>query len=224
MVDIMLKKNWFLIALLILYILFLSKDFIFGYVDNTDKLINVVTDEKLNYYQEEYKKMQKLLNINYYDYNVIYSKVVLRDIYAFYKEIVIGKGSNDGIKKQDIVINDLGVIGVVNEVNKNSSVVMLLTNSDTQLSVKINDSYGMLTSVDNKIVVKNIKLDKEIKEGDLVYTSGLTNIPGNVLVGKVISVAKDNLELEYIINVESASNLQNINYVAVINGLKEVES
>ncbi len=220
----MLKKNWFYISLIIIYCLFLSKNYFWGYFDNTDKLFTMVNNNKVKYYQNEYKKMQQLLDINVGDYDIIYSKIILRDIYAFYEKIVISKGSNDGVKKQDLVVNELGVIGVVNNVYKNSCEVILLTNSLMQLSVKINDSYGILTSDDKQIIVKNIKLDKKINVGDLVYTSGLTNIPENFLIGKVKDIKEDKLGLEYIIEVDSISNLQNINYVAIIKGIEDLKS
>lgn len=220
----MLKKNWFIIAILILYLLFLAKDPVFGFLDNTHDLTNALYDEKLNYYKNEYENMKKMLTITYPDYSVIYSKVILRDIYAFNKEFTIGKGSRDGVQEQDVVVNEKGVVGIVKMVNPNSSVVLLLTNPDIQLSVKINDSYGILTSVDEKIIVKNIKLNREIKEGDEVYTSGLTSVPGDILIGTVKSIDTDSLELEYILNVESISHLEDISYVAVIHSWKEEES
>ena len=139
---------------------------------------------------------------------------------AFYDEIVIGKGSSDGVKKQDLVINELGVIGIVKDVNKHSSIVELLTNSDLELSVKINNSYGILESSDKEIIVKNIKLDQEITVGDDVYTSGLTKIPGDIYIGKVKEIKKDNLELEYIIKVDAINYLEDITYVAVIGEAK----
>ena len=220
----MLKKNWFIIAILILYLLFLVKDPVFGFLDNTHDLTNALYDEKLNYYKNEYENMKKMLTITYPDYSVIYSKVILRDIYAFNKEFTIGKGSRDGVQEQDVVVNEKGVVGIVKMANPNSSVVLLLTNPDIQLSVKINDSYGILTSVDEKIIVKNIKLNREIKEGDEVYTSGLTSIPGDILIGTVKNIDTDSLELEYILNVESVSYLEDISYVAVIHSWKEEES
>lgn len=220
----MLKKNWFIIAILILYLLFLAKDPVFGFLDNTHDLTNALYDEKLNYYKNEYENMKKMLTITYPDYSVIYSKVILRDIYAFNKEFTIGKGSRDGVEEQDVVVNEKGVVGIVKTANPNSSVVLLLTNPDIQLSVKINDSYGILTSVDEKIIVKNIKLNREIKEGDEVYTSGLTSIPGDILIGTVKNIDTDSLELEYILNVESVSYLEDISYVAVIHSWKEEES
>ena len=214
----MLKKNWFVIVVLVLYLLFLAKDHFFGFLDNTQNLDSYLTDVKLLYYQNEYQEMKKLLDIDDQDYSFLYSKVLLRDIYYFYDEITIGKGSSDGIKVQDLVVNEEGVVGIIKEVKNHSSVVQLLTHSDTQLSVKINKSYGILTSVDHEIIVKNIKLDQDIQVGDLVYTSGLTSIPGDILVGSVKEIRTDGLELEYILDVESATYLQDIRYVAVLVG------
>ena len=61
-----------------------------------------------------------------------------------------------------------------------------------------------------------IKLENAIKEGDKVYTSGLTNITKDILIGTVSNITKDNLELEYIIEVTPAANFHNLNYVGVI--------
>ena len=216
MVARMIKKNAYIIILLILYLLFLCQDHLLGFLDNTDNLMSSMYDEKLAYYQNEYEEMQKLLNIEVLDYQAIYSKVILRDIYVFYDEITIGKGSYDGVSKGDLVVNEKGVIGLVKSVNKHTSIVELLTNSNIELSVKINQSYGILTSVDNEIIVKNVKLDDEIKVGDFVTTSGLTSVPGEILVGKVSEIKTDTLGLEYILEVDAVAYLQDISYVAVL--------
>ena len=212
----MIKKNAYIIILLVIYLLFLCKDHLLGFLDNTDNLTSYIYDEKLEYYKEEYEDMQKLLNIEVLDYQAIYSKVILRDIYAFYDEITIGKGSYDGVSKGDLVVNEKGVIGLVKSVNNHTSIVELLTNSNIELSVKINQSYGILTSVDNEIIVKNVKLDDEIKVGDFVTTSGLTSVPGEILVGKVSEIKTDTLGLEYILEVDAVAYLQDISYVAVL--------
>lgn len=216
MVEFMIKKNWFIFALLILYLLFLCKDHLFGFLDNSEYLTDFLYDTKLEYYKKEYEDMQKLLQINNTDYNIVYSKIILRDIYQFYDEITIGKGISDGVKEQDLVVNELGAVGVIKEANQYSSIVSLLTNSSIELSVRINNSYGILCSKDHKIIVKNIKLDQEIKEGDQVYTSGLTNIPGDILVGSVKKIKTDGLELEYILDVSSVIDMNDLSYVAVI--------
>ena len=203
MVFNMIKKNWFIIAILLIFILFLSKDHLLGFISNTKDLQEFIYDTKLEYYKEEYTEMQSLLNIPESDYEVTYGKIILRDIYEFYDEITINVGTSSGIKVQDLVINELGVIGVIKEAHKNSSVVELLTNKDMELSVRVGSSYGILSSKDEKIIIKNIKLNETIKEGDTVYTSGLTSIPKDIKIGTIKSISKDNLELEYILEVES---------------------
>ena len=220
MVFNMIKKNWFIIAILLIFILFLSKDHLLGFISNTKDLQEYIYDTKLEYYKEEYTEMQSLLNIPESDYEVTYGKIILRDIYEFYDEITINVGTSSGIKVQDLVINELGVIGVIKEAHKNSSVVELLTNKDMELSVRVGSSYGILSSKDEKIIIKNIKLNETIKEGDTVYTSGLTSIPKDIKIGTIKSISKDNLELEYILEVESLSRLEDINYVAILSGGK----
>ena len=154
------KKNIFYIALIVIYLLFLCKDSLALLSFNIPKLDSV----KDSYYENEYNKLQKLFNIPYDNYNITYSKIIKRDIYDFFDVVTINKGKKDNINKGDVVVNDLGVIGVVSAVKNNFSEVNLLTNKKTSLSVKINDSYGILTSEDNKIIIKNIKLGKEFNE------------------------------------------------------------
>ena len=207
------KRKFFYIALLIIYLLFLSKDslmlFSSASVDNLD-------NNKESYYEREYNKLSKLLNIKSDAYNIIYAKIIRRDIYDFFDTITINVGRKANIEKGNIVINDEGVIGVVKEVKNNYSEVNLITNKEINLSVKINDSYGILTSEDNKLIVKNLKLGQKLNIGDKVYTSGLTDIKEGLLIGRIKDIKKDNLELEYIIEVTPEVDFNNLNYVGVI--------
>ncbi len=206
------KNKFFCFSLIIIYILFLSKDTLWGLFNKND--ININTD---TYYKNEYEDMRKLLDIEPVNYEVVYSKVILRDIYEFYNKLTINKGSNKGIREGDLVINQDGVIGKIDKVYKNYSEVVLLTSNKINLSVKINDAYGILKSSDEEINVLNIKLNEEIKEGDYVYTSGLTNSPRGILIGEVKEINKDDLELEYKLVIEPKVNLKEIKYVGVIN-------
>lgn len=216
MVEIMLKKNWFFIAIIILYLLFLCKDYIFGMLDHTEDLGATLNQEEIEFCKSEYENISLLFNIDTLDYHTVYGRVILHDIYAFNKEITIGKGSSDGVKLQDLVMSQDGVVGVVKTVNDHSSVVELLTNSNIELSVKIGSSYGILSCIDDQVVVKNIKLDQEIQVGDKVYTSGLTNIPGDIYVGTIREIHTDSLDLEYVLDIDLGVNMHDITYVAIV--------
>lgn len=212
----MIKKYGFYFSLLIIYLLFLCKDAFYGFMNNLDPLKDMIMNTNETYYQNEYQKLLNILELEEENRDVIFCKVLTREIYEFYDKITISKGINEGILVGDVVINEKGVIGIISKVYQNYSEVSLITNQDLQLSVKINQSYGILFNVDHHLYVKNLKLNEEIKVGDSVYTSGLTNITEGYLIGYVKNVSTDSLELEYILDIEDLKQIQDISYVGVL--------
>lgn len=211
----MIRKNWFYISLIIIYLIFLTKDSFIGLINNKDNIANSKCTLENNSIIEDYEKLLNFMNLTENKQELIYSKVITREIYEFYDKITITKNENDNIKKGDIVINEYGLIGTISKVNKNSCEVSLITSNDTNISVKVGESYGMLYSKDHKLKIKNMKIEGSIKEGDEVYTSGLTLVPEGIKIGKVKNIEKDELELEYILDIESIS-LHNLKYLGVI--------
>ncbi len=211
----MIRKNWFYISLIIIYLIFLTKDSFIGLINNKDDIANSKCTLLNNSIIEDYEKLLNFMNLTENKQELIYSKVITREIYEFYDKITITKNENDNIKKGDIVINEYGLIGTISKVNKNSCEVSLITSNDTNISVKVGESYGILYSKDHKLKIKNMKIEGSIKEGDEVYTSGLTLVPVGIKIGKVKNIKKDELELEYILDIESIS-LHNLKYLGVI--------
>ena len=154
------------------------------------------------------KELNGLVNINY-DEGVI-AKVILRDMYSFYDELVINVGSKDNINIYDSVIYNGSLVGIVTKVNDNTSNVKLIS-SNYNISVKIGNTYGNL----NKGIITMVDKYSDISIGDLVYTSGLDNILSDIYIGKVkdISLDEDGLSNKVIIEYEDNSNL---NYVYVV--------
>lgn len=211
----MIRKNYFYLSLIIIYLLFLTKDSLFGLINNKEAINNSFCSLESKKITEEYQALLNLTNITSDSKRIIYSKVIRREIYEFYNSIIIDKGSNQTLKKGDIVLNENGLVGIISKTNLNTSEVSLITNKDTNISVKVNDSYGILYSKDHKLFIKNMKIAGLIKEGDEVVTSGLTSIPEGIKVGKVKNIKKDELELEYILDIDGIS-LQNLKFVGVI--------
>lgn len=154
------------------------------------------------------KELNDLVNINYEE--GIIAKVILRDMYSFYDELVINVGSNDNINIYDSVICNGSLVGIVTKVNDKTSNVKLIS-SNYNISVKIGNTYGNL----NKGIVTMIDKYSDISVGDLVYTSGLDNILSDIYIGKVkdVSLDEDGLSNKVIIEYEDNSNL---NYVYVV--------
>ncbi len=212
MVFNMIRKYLFYILLIIIYLLFLAKDTLFGLIPDP----KFTVCNKDSYYEQVYNELLESLNIDLPQYNITYSKVITRDIYNFFDKITITKPKNINYQKGSLVVNNQGLIGIINKTKKNSSEVILLTNNKTSLSVKINNSYGILSAKDSKLYVKNIKSNQKINIGDKIYTSGLTNTPENIYIGEVKNIILDNLELEYILEVSSPVDFYNLKYVGVL--------
>lgn len=211
--------------LLIFFLIFLFKESIYGVlikISNLDNINSSINEIKESYYEKEYQELLNTVNIVKEDeYQYIFSKVLYRDIYEFYNNITILYGSKNNILKNSAVINEDGLIGTITKVNKNSSVITLITNKDSQISIKVNNSYGILKYKNNELIITSINNYENIAEGDIVYTSGLGNLPENIKIGEVKGIITNDLGIEKQILVKPFVDFDNINYVAVFSGGKK---
>ena len=215
----MIRKYKDYILLLIVFILIIFTPYISRliYYFNNDLNIDNITNSYCDSLESEYNELLEINEFNIAsNLNLIISKVYLRNIYNFTSTLTIYKGSNLGISEGMAVINDKGLIGVIDSASSDTSVVKLITNNSSNISVRINDSYGTLKMLDNKLVVKDLTADALISIGDSIYTSGLGDLPKDIYVGKVVDVTLNNTEIEKIIEVIPAVDLNNINYVLVV--------
>ncbi len=207
------NKYFFRILSLFLIIAFIIlSNYIFNYLKYNNKdIVEIATLEKeLDILRNEVKSLDKSKKINS-DY--VIARVVLRDIHEFYKEIVINVGC-DKVNVGDVVVNEEGLIGLVDKVNKETAIVKLLS-SGFSLSVQVDETYGNLNG--DKVDL----LDKysTLKEGDIITTSGLTSIPKGIYVGKIKEVKMDENNLGQELKVELVDNSDLI-YVGVISSIK----
>lgn len=177
-----------------------------------------IREENLNKKENDLK--EAYLFDDYLKYHVEYSKVLFRDVYHFNNEITIYKGEKQGIKKENLVITKDGLIGVVVNTSPNSSLVRLLYNQDTSLSVKINDSYGILKCRENKLVVEGINNKAKIEVGDVITTSDISIYPEDVSIGRVKEISYDKYEIEQLITLEPFANFSDLSYLGILTELR----
>ena len=72
----------------------------------------------------------------------------------------------------------------------------------------------------NVIVGGNFNNYEIIMKNDEVYTSGLGLIPEGIYIGSVVSTKNNNVEQS--IMIKSNNNFNNIKYVGIIRGLKNL--
>lgn len=179
---------------------------------------------ELNNLRELYKLDQK-----YTDYEKVAARVTGTDSDNWYNIFTIDKGSNDGIKVNMNVMAGDGLVGIVTQVGHNWSTVRSIIDDKSSLS-------GMFMNTDETCIVKgNLKLldsgyidvskidvDANIKEGDEVYTSYISDkyLQG-ILVGYICDITKDPSGLTKSGHLSPAVDFNQLDYVLVITQLKE---
>lgn len=166
--------------------------------------------------ESQLKNLESQLKIAPNIENKIYSKLLYRDILSFNQTITILKGEKEGIKENMAVLQDNNLIGIIIEVQEHQSKVKLLKNPTTNISVKLNGAYGTMSGEENENWVVDFSKNIEVKEHDMVTTSGLTEIPANIPIGTVESIQKDELGLIQKIKIKLFANFDEIYYVTVL--------
>jgi rod shape-determining protein MreC len=116
--------------------------------------------------------------------------------------ILIDKGKDDGISENMAVVSQQKVLfGKISKVYKSFSQVMLISNKNSVLDVKIIDGnlvpiYGVIRGKGGlTLYLDLVPTDSEINAGDILTTSALEGIfPKDLLVGKIKQKEKNDLK------------------------------
>jgi rod shape-determining protein MreC len=82
-------------------------------------------------------------------------------------------------------------VGVVNEVFDNSAFILLLDDPRSTVSVRFQGSNVLAEArgdLQNNLKINEVTYKEEIKEGDMIVTSGLDGLKESLLVGRVSEV------------------------------------
>lgn len=214
----MIKKYKDYIILLGVFLLFLFASqvnrFLTAINPNLDTSKIVINYDK--HLKEELDNIKKINDIKFDDnLDIIVSRVKYRDVYEYSNTLTIFKGTKNNVNVGDAVLTNNGLVGVISKTYDYYSVVSLITNKKSNISVKINDAVGVLKLENSKLVVTSINNYKNISIGDEIYTSGLGNLPDNIYVGKVKSVSLNDTEIEKVIEVDIENRLDTLDYLFV---------
>lgn len=214
----MIKKYKDYIILLGVFLLFLFASqvnrFLTAINPNLDTSKIVINYDK--HLKEELDNIKKINDIKFDDnLDIIVSRVKYRDVYEYSNTLTIFKGTKNNVNVGDAVLTNNGLVGVISKTYDYYSVVSLITNKKSNISVKINDAVGVLKLENGKLVVTSINNYKNISIGDEMYTSGLGNLPDNIYVGKVKSVSLNDTEIEKVIEVDIENRLDTLDYLFI---------
>lgn len=96
--------------------------------------------------RQEVNRLESLLGLPAEpDFRLEVARVVRRDIASWWQQIIIRKGAADGIEKGQAVVYAGGVVGRVQQVYRNTSVVILLSNPAFRMAANFEDDSRPVT-------------------------------------------------------------------------------
>jgi len=131
-----------------------------------------------------------------YGLDLVAADVVANDSSGWSGAIKINKGVSSGIKKNDTVITEAGLVGFVSKVGQNWAVVTTIVDLSSSVSAvieRINEYcivQGDISLFDKNLCsMKYASADSALSTGDIVSTSGDGGIyPAGIQIGKITKI------------------------------------
>ena len=150
---------------------------------------------KLNLLKKDNLRLRQILNLQKSsNSNTISAAVISRKTGSWWRQIILNKGSKDGVEVGNIVMGPGGLLGRVKSTSFFTSSVLLLTSPESKVAVWMDriQINGLLvgTGDDYPTLILYSK-DADIKVGDFVSSSpASTLLPPNIPIGIVQSIKK----------------------------------
>ncbi|MDX1978331.1 MAG: rod shape-determining protein MreC [Pseudanabaenaceae cyanobacterium bins.68] len=178
---------------------------------------------RLKELEQQNQQLRKLLKLNPASgqENYLWSSVIGRSASAWWQQLVIDRGSNQGVKNGSVVLAEGGLVGRITNLHSNSSRVLLISDPNAQVGVMISRTrnMGMLRGAEQSLgSLSFFERDVNIRAGDLVVTSPYSSFyPPGIPVGRVRSINLNRQPAPEAV-VEFSVPLSQLEYVKIMSG------
>lgn len=199
-----------------------------GQVESLEKEVKELRELTIDYYDIKHENAQlvKHFDLKQKDTSlkIVPSSIIGRDPNENFYSFTIDEGSISGISVNDPVITDKGLVGWVYSVSANSCKVKSILSPETNVGVvdiRTGDSgviKGSVQLADSNLArLTYISAQNDLKEGDMLVTSGLSGMyPKDLQVGKIKELAYDSFDASLYAVVEPFEDIINMKEVFVI--------
>lgn len=186
---------------------------------------------RLREYVYENRRLQKLLNFkekNATRFTLLGAQVIARAPNSQSCILTVDRGSEDGVRKDQVVVSDAGLVGRIIAVGPHNADVLLLLDRDGAAGAMVQESRtpgvveggkdesGLLRMVD-------LPYDAKLRKGDVVITSGLGDIfPPGIPIGEVVRLENQGGALDKYALVRPYVDFNRLEEVLIITAVHEV--
>jgi rod shape-determining protein MreC len=189
--------------------------------------------QRLQFLQQENDKLRALLGAS----PVTEGQRLIAEVLAVYShpfshQIVLNKGSNDGVTNGQPIIDDLGVLGQVVSVGPSSSRALLIADNTHAMSVRVERTglSAVAEGIGQSDALRLIHLphSTDVEVGDRLLTSGLDGVfPEGYPVARISKVQRDARQPFLQVVAEPYAKLDRIRYALLVwphNGTSQIDA
>ena len=146
---------------------------------------------------EENKRLRSLFEgAQGQEFEYRFAELLQVDLDPFSHQVLIDRGSTDGVVVGQAVIDGAGVMGQVEEVHLHFSTVRLISDPNHALPVQINRTglrtVAFGTGQTGFLSMPSVPREADVRQGDLIVTSGLGDrFPGGYPVARVSGINRE---------------------------------
>jgi rod shape-determining protein MreC len=155
------------------------------------------------------------------------ARVITRSPTLWYSTVSINKGTGDGVRVDQPVINGDGLVGTVTSATGNAAIVTLITDHTSGVSAVVNESgvAGVIQPAvgnPNDLLLEFIRRGDRIETGQTVVTAGSRSqryeslFPPGLPVGRVTKVDDTELDVYQRVHVKPVAQLRRLDVVQVL--------
>ena len=155
-------------------------------------------------------------------YNFIIAHVINNSINHSHNYITIEKGSLDGVEPEMGVMDQNGIVGIVNVVGPHTARLISVLNPYLRLSCKVKgqEQVGSLVwdgKSPSEAVLEELPKHARFVKGDTIVTSGFSSVfPEGVPVGTVVGGSRDREDNFFTLRVKLFTDFSTLSTVRVI--------
>jgi rod shape-determining protein MreC len=150
----------------------------------------------------------------------ISATVVSRDPSNWAQSVTVDRGSNDGVKEGQSVVDGNALVGQIISVSTTSAKVLLITDNISSVDVIVQSSRaqgiveGNLTEA---LKLKYLLREQSVKIGDRIIASGLDEIfPKGALIGIVSKIKDDPNGMFQNVEVEPSADMSRLENILIL--------
>ena len=194
--------------------------------------IDLLTEEnnRLAQNEGELSRLRDLyaLDQDYLQYEKVAARVIAKDSENWFQVFRIDKGSQDGIRVDQNVMANGGLVGIVTDVGLNYATVRSIIDDESRVSAMCLQSSntcivaGDLTLYQQgRLRITDMQKDATIQDGDRIVTSNISSkfMPG-ILVGYAVDIQDDEKKLMKTGYLIPAADFDDLTEVLVLKDVK----